>query len=561
MLARNHLTLGKLKIGVLINDESITWWNYAILEKLLSLDFVTISLIVKRSSSKKNISFASKVFSYRKTLSWIMYERLDKKLFAPSHNAFENKSILKLLPDTPVISVTPKETKFSDRFSENDIANINEHKLDIFVRFGFRILRGKVLKLAKYGIWSYHHGDSGINRGGPAGFWELAEQWKSTSATLQILSEDLDGGLVLEKSHSQTDKISLIRNKNLYYWNAVYMLPRQVEELNRLGDKEYFKKKTEENSDPVFYSNRLFKKPSNFTTFLVVTSLFYKKLKEKLWRVFNFEQWVLLYHFSKSNSISKSLFRFKKITPPKDRFWADPFVVYHDQKYFLFIEELIYKHGLGHISVMELDKSGHYTQPQPVIQEDYHLSYPFILKHEGTYFMLPESKSNKSIDLYKCSSFPNKWTKHMTLMKDIEAVDSTLFYKDDCWWLFANVVNYKGASSLNELCLFYSDNLFSDNWTKHPKSPIFSDASKARPAGKIFEYNGKLYRPSQNCSIRYGYGLKINRIDVLTKTEYQEETIQEINPSWDKSLVGVHTLNHSNKLTVSDAIFKRSKFK
>lgn len=553
--------MNKLKVGVLINEQNITAWNYAILERLIALDFVDIALIVKRKSSNQKKSFVFKVITNRSSLLWMLYQKLDQKFFTARYSAFETKNIKTLLPDTPVLVVSPKETKFSDRIEKNDISKIQNYELDIFIRFGFRILRGKILKLAKYGIWSYHHGDAAINRGGPAGFWELAEQWKSTSATLQILSEDLDGGLVLEKSHSQTDTISLNRSKNAYYWNAVPMLPRQIAELYQSGPQQYFQNKEKENLDPIFYSNRLFKKPSNLKIFLVVSALFYTKLKYRFWKIFNFEQWILLYQFSKSPELSRSFFRFKKITPPKDRFWADPFVVFHDQKYYIFIEELIYKEKLGHISVMRINESGQYSDPKPIIKEDYHLSYPFIFEHQDTYYMIPETSKNKTIDLYICSSFPNTWTKHMTLVDDVEAVDTTLLYQDNCWWLFANVVNQKGASSLNELCIYYSEELLSNNWIKHPESPVFSDMSKARPAGKIFEHNGNLYRPSQNCSTRYGYGLKINRIEKLTKTKYKETIVQEINPSWDKSIIGVHTLNHANKLTVSDAIYKRSKLK
>ena len=93
---------------------------------------------------------------------------------------------------------------------EEDILKIKHYNLDVLIRFGFKILRGDILKAAKYGIWSYHHGDNDLNRGGPAGFWEVIEHWDITGSTLQILSEDLDGGKILYKSFSMTDRRSIL---------------------------------------------------------------------------------------------------------------------------------------------------------------------------------------------------------------------------------------------------------------------------------------------------------------------------------------------------------------
>ena len=66
------------------------------------------------------------------------------------------------------------------------------HNLDVAISFGFRILKGRALRIAKHGVWSYHHGDNHINRGGPAGFWEVLEGSPVIGSVLQVLDEDLD---------------------------------------------------------------------------------------------------------------------------------------------------------------------------------------------------------------------------------------------------------------------------------------------------------------------------------------------------------------------------------
>ena len=53
-------------------------------------------------------------------------------------------------------------------------------------------------------------------------------------------------------------------------------------------------------------------------------------LKEKCGMLIYFNQWILL--FSIKKGLSTSLWRFKKIIPPKDRFFADPFIIQKENK-------------------------------------------------------------------------------------------------------------------------------------------------------------------------------------------------------------------------------------
>ena len=148
----------------------------------------------------------------------------------------------------------------------------------------------------------------------------------------------------------------------------------------------------------------------------------------------------------------------------------------------------------------------------------------------------------------------------MNLMENIEAVDATLHYHQNKWWLFANVVENPGASPCDELFLFYSEELHTKNWTPHPLNPVVSDVKKARSAGNIFIHEGKILRPSQNCSKRYGYGFNINEIKTLNENEYEETEITSIEPNWDARVTATHTLNNAGDLTVIDGYLKRRRY-
>jgi hypothetical protein len=83
---------------------------------------------------------------------------------------------------------------------------------------------------------------------------------------------------------------------------------------------------------------------------------------------------------------------------------------------------------------------------------------------------------------------------------------------------------------------------------------------RSRPAGAIVEHGGELYRPSQDCSVRYGYAVNLNRITRLSEDEYEEVQVSSIAPDNDRRIIGVHTYARTGRLTVVDALQPRLRF-
>jgi hypothetical protein len=77
---------------------------------------------------------------------------------------------------------------------------------------------------------------------------------------------------------------------------------------------------------------------------------------------------------------------------------------------------------------------------------------------------------------------------------------------------------------------------------------------RARPAGRIFSRDGKLYRPSQNSGYHYGYGLNISEITELTESTYAERIVSRLAPTWDAEIRGTHTFASERGLTMIDAL-------
>jgi len=550
-----------LRVGVLLDTESIPNWSYEMLRRIHGSNYAEIVvLVVNDAPSTAAPTLWQKVRSKSSRLLYAAHDRAERFFFSVSPDAFAAKHIRQLLPIVPTIRVQPIQTKFTDSLTNEDIAKIELHDVDVLIRIGFRILRGNILRAARFGVWSYHHGDNQMNRGGPAGFWEVMLGWPETGSILQLLTEDLDSGQVLYRSFSQTDHVSVRRNKNNLYWKSIAFLPRKLEQLHRLGSKQFMALLESENREPVFYSNRLFVAPANLEMAQLLLRHVYRLARKKLWDLFYFNQWFLIYSVSPRVNVSSSVWRFKEIVPPADRFWADPFLLHRDGKHYVFIEECFYASKKGHIAYFILDEKGNQTAPKKILERPYHLSYPFLFEYGGETYMIPESAQNRTIELYRCIEFPERWELLKVLMKGLYAVDSTLHEAGGLWWLFTNVREYDGASSLDELFLYFSTDPLSDEWTSHPCNPVVSDVKSARPAGRLFEQHGQLYRPSQDNSRSYGHGIRINRIEILTTNEYKEVCVTGIEPKWDPKIIGVHTLNFEKNLTLLDGLKSRRKY-
>ncbi|AOA57464.1 hypothetical protein BFG52_03255 [Acinetobacter larvae] len=252
------------------------------------------------------------------------------------------------------------------------------------------------------------------------------------------------------------------------------------------------------------------------------------------------------------NSLEQLKDSFEIHSPHKFTF-ADCFYAEHNHRHFIFFEEVDAQHPVGFLSVLEIFQDGRYTEPTPILKCDYHLSYPCIFKIESDWYMIPESASNKNIELWKCTEFPYHWQKHSDLMTNIEAVDSTPFFYNGLWYLFTST--RRGCKKFGDrLDIFYTKDILNPNWHEHPKNPVCRGQQQYRMAGNIFNYQGKLVRPSQDSLKRYGGHIELKEITLLTPDDYQETLLDTILPNWDSRDDGCHSIDVNNQVVVIDAI-------
>ena len=265
-------------------------------------------------------------------------------------------------------------------------------------------------------------------------------------------------------------------------------------------------------------------------------------------------QWFLLCgQASKEWLLNPQPARLRRILPPKDRVWADPFLWKDGDDWFIFCEEWILSQPHGHIAVLQLSPDGQrVSASQPVLVKDHHLSYPFMFEHEGVLHMIPEGGAGRAVEVYECQEFPARWRKKATLLRDLQYADATLFEHEAKWWLFVTIK--RGVFGLNrDLFLFWADTPLTDKWMAHPRNPVVRGLKRARPAGRVFELRGKLFRPSQDCLVRYGHSLNINEILRLDTKHYEERLVTEVRPDWGQGIRANHHIDWRDGWVVMDA--------
>jgi hypothetical protein len=204
---------------------------------------------------------------------------------------------------------------------------------------------------------------------------------------------------------------------------------------------------------------------------------------------------------------------------------ADPFMIQRGSLWYMFMEVVNGYTGRGEIGVAESKDGLSWGKCRIVLREPFHLSYPYVFEWNNEFYMLPESRQSNSIRLYKATRFPGKWKLVRELVTNCQYVDPSVFFARGHWWLMT--AGGKLSNAADSLFLHYSDDLVG-RWIQHPKSPVVvDDPSRARPAGRIREYNGEIFRYAQDCVPDYGLRVRAFRITQLTTTSYAEEEVKE----------------------------------
>ena len=548
----------KLEIGIIVDDMTVPKYYLSFINQISeehSFFYEPVIINQKINAKNNNTHPSYKLVQkiYKDGLTHVIRSLVSRIISFVESKALSNNEIYKnfdvkshINNELNVLEVCPEisPSGFVYRYNQESINSIKGLDLDLMLRFGSGILRGDILNICKFGVISLHHGDNREFRGTPAGFWEVFYSAPSSGFIIQQLTEELDAGKVLYRGNIMTASYWLKNSANIHI-KSMFFLDKLLKNISMNETLPL-------DESSAIISTKLFRYPSlgilikyfiqvHIPAFFKSVKGFFFKLKKRRWYVGFIKTANLEFDFTKVHSIPN----------PKDGFLADPFLIERGDLSYCFVEEYSYKKNKGKISTYLLSKDS--AQPLgTALEESFHLSFPYLIEHDQDLFMIPESASNKDIRLYKNISFPNEWVLEKILMKNVDAADTVVFYKNDMWFMLTNICSSSMSDHQSELHLFTSKELASDNWSPAANNPIIFDSLKARNGG-CFEYNGDHYRVNQvHAKSHYGKSLEINVISHIDPSTLIEKNTLSMEPNFFKGINSTHHYDKGKYFVVFD---------
>lgn len=233
--------------------------------------------------------------------------------------------------------------------------------------------------------------------------------------------------------------------------------------------------------------------------------------------------------------------------PYKDCWFADPFILdVTDTEIHVLVEEFYEPIGRGRISHLIIDKTTYVLKDKNIILElPTHLSFPIILRKDDKIFIYPENGESGELNLYEYNSITYKATKVKTLAKG-ELEDSVITEFDGNAYLFCTRQPNPNGNTLN----VYIKN---DEGVFEHLTDYSFDENVARMAGDFFEYEGKKYRPTQECNVQYGHAVTLQEVK-CENGKFSFSEVARLYSVHPKLTVGMHTFNMYKGYIVTDAL-------
>lgn len=544
-----------IQFGVISDGHTLYAWQELVIKKLISQADIELSLVLFKSNLNVNSpsgSFNNTTFA-KSPFLWNLFFKYRVKKKSRALQEVTTNVLFEKIPQIYASFIIAK-----NGLAELDNSSINKlenAKLDFIINFSIHRFIGKVISVANYGVWCYQFGDPEKYEGSSLCFWEIYNEDLVTRACLLRLTNEQDHSILLKDGFLKTN-ILFAKNIDKIHFECTkwpLFLCWDISN-NKTGVlSESCKIKPYKNSHP----------PGNLKLLIFFLTQLKRFIKKAFKSLFYTDYWNIgIAHGPIREFLNPEVLPEVKWFPnlPKYRFMADPFGMYFKDELYVIYEDFLFDQGIGKIASFRFHKDS-FIENNIVIDEKFHMSYPFLLEYDEEIYCIPETYQKNQVCLYKAVNFPNTWKLEKVLIDDYAGIDNTVFNYEDTWYLFST---NKNAGPHHNLNIHYSNSIFGP-WQAHPKNPVKTDIRSARPAGNMFIHNGRLFRPSMDYSEKVEGRIVINRIENLTPNEFNERSHTIINPFQNTYYADkVHTLSQVGPYTLVDGakeLFVFSNFK
>lgn len=552
----------KLKIAILIERTKLNYFLYEFIEYLIGNEMFESPLLIlyKKKNKRKYRNKNLILYFLNKALLFIIFS-LESLLFLKTSLKFLKVFSIKNISRIKILILENNVDDFKEKniLNQSDLIKLRNENIDLIISGSALFLKEEILIHSRFGAIIFNP------------FCDFNNLFNLFSLR-DILNRKNTINIEIFSFKSTNKNLGIIFKgkvcpKQTWLLTRLFLSKKSVIFLKKILEKLFYERnlpKTIPNiSLKYFYHDNFLDQTwllvnyiSNTLVRKIINS-FINKLRGK-----KINRWSIAY--SKSKPLENSLKDYCEVPNLKGRFFADPFLFNFNDKNYIFVEDYFFNEEKGKISVLSISDTGEKFLGV-VLEEHFHLSFPYVFREGGKIYMVPESCQSNQIRLYECLDFPMKWVHKFTLMNNVSAVDTILIKKKNVWYLLTNICSAKINDHCSELHIFYSDNLFTNKWIPIKMgNPVIFNSLKARNGG-IFEKGGDIYRVNQVLNLNgYGNAFDINIIENLNENTYLEKKIKRINPHFFNNISGTHHFHSNMNFSVLDfhrKIFEKDIFK
>ena len=192
-----------------------------------------------------------------------------------------------------------------------------------------------------------------------------------------------------------------------------------------------------------------------------------------------------------------------------------------------------------------------------VLEETFHLSYPYVFSVKEHIYMIPETLDVNEIRLYKCVDFPENWKFIGVILKE-RAVDTNLiFTSDNIFYMYSYI-----EEKLKVYQIKYKE---FENIATYEKKLIYSSGRNLtlRGGGNFIITEKNIIRVSQDCRERYGKALFFYECDPQNPKTIWNKEWKRIIPDQiyisdlkdrNEQIEGIHTYNCNGEYEIIDIL-------
>ncbi len=531
-----------LRIGVAVDSNAPPAWIASVIDEFQRASFLRVSVFLARVASERQGDTELEPSSalFRRYLEW------DKPPQSAGLDPFRPTQLNGDLCEPPLASSAVR-----------GISRISERPYDAVMWFSAEQPDDAIYKNSRFGVYRYRHGESSSLSSRAAYFRNLYNRNPVSKSVLERSNSANSSPTLISESNTSTIIGWSLSRDSAPFWKASALILKSFRHLyeSRLSESESEEPPpagTSASGKSALESSRIAPGNGQMLRFLFRNAV--RTLERRLIYSSLEPSWFIAYRTVQGPLQADSILNpgpvYRPVKAPPGHFFADPFIVPWKGEVYVLVEDYVDSSRKGVISALKLSDNGELEWLGQALERPYHLSYPFTFEHEGTLYMIPETFFAGRIELYRSKGSPLEWEFVQVLKDNLAGADTTVWIDNGIFYFFTST-GQPGIPVNETLHLFYSDSLTGE-WQPHPQNPICSDVRRSRSAGRLFKRAGKLIRPSQDCSVRYGYACQLNEVDVLSPDCYHERPIERIEPDWVPGLIGTHTFNSGSGIEVID---------